>query len=143
MSETRLTPPELQIMEVIWARSDVSIREIQDALPDEARPAYTTVQTVVYRLEAKGLVRRTRKVGNFHMFAAVMSRHTAQRRLVDDLLAIFGGKSQPLMAHLIEAGNLSLDDIKDAEQLLKANPASSGRGSGKRSAQPHPGRDQA
>ena len=123
---TKLTRPELQIMDVVWKRNEVSIREIQDALPAEARPAYTTVQTVVYRLEAKGLLRRTRKVGNFHMFAAVMSQHTAQRRLVDDLLAVFGGRSKPLMAHLIESGDLSLEDVKEAEKMLKAKSSISG-----------------
>jgi len=96
----------------------LSVREIQEAFPDKGRPAYTTVQTMVYRLEEKGAIRRTKKIGNAHIFEAVISRASAQRRLVDELLAFFGGSSQPVVAHLIESGNLTLDDVKEAEQLL-------------------------
>jgi predicted transcriptional regulator len=110
---------EMQIMETLWTRGEASIREVQEAFPAKARPAYTTVQTTVYRLEAKGAVRRVRKVGNFHMFAATVERSAAQRRLVDDLLAMFGGQSRPVVAHLIEAGKLTLEDVEFAEKTLK------------------------
>jgi BlaI family penicillinase repressor len=119
MAEPKLTKLELQIMETLWSRGNASIREIQDAFPDKNKPAYTTIQTTVYRLEGKKAVRRVKKVGNFHIFAAVISRSAAQRRLVDDLLALFGGSSQPVMAHLIESGKLTLDDIKEAERTLR------------------------
>jgi predicted transcriptional regulator len=106
-------------MNVLWERSECSIRDLQEAFPIKKRPAYTTVQTTVYRMEAKNVVRRVRKVGNFHIFAATVSRASAQRRLVDDLLALFGGRTQPVMAHLIESGKLTLDDVRDAERTLK------------------------
>lgn len=106
-------------METLWARGESSIREVQEAFPARSRPAYTTVQTTVYRLEAKGVLKRTRKVGNFHMFAATVSRDAAQRRLIDDLLALFGGRTQPVMSHLIESGKLTLDDVKEAERSLR------------------------
>jgi predicted transcriptional regulator len=92
---------------------------MQEAFPEKGRPGYTTVQTMVYRLEAKGVVRRLRKVGNFHMFAATVSRDAAQRRLVDELLAMFGGQSRPVVAHLIDAGKLTLEDVEFAERTLK------------------------
>src|SRR6185437_9245993 len=107
------------IMEVLWSRGESSIREIQKTFPHRRMPAYTTIQTTVYRMEAKELLRRVRKVGNFHVFAAVISREAAQRRLIDDLLGFFGGRSQPVMAHLIEAGKLSLEDVKEAEKTLQ------------------------
>lgn len=119
MAETKLSKLEFQVMEALWTRGDLSIREIQESFPSKRRPAYTTIQTTVYRMEAKEIVRRVKKVGNFHIFAAVISRASAQRRLIDDLLEFFGGKSQPLMAHLIESGKLSLDDVKDAEETLQ------------------------
>src|ERR1700688_1889832 len=106
-------------MEALWTQGELSIREIQEAFAVKRRPAYTTVQTTVYRLEAKGTVRRVKKVGNFHIFAAAVSRDAAQRRLIDDLLALFGGRSQPVMAHLIESGKLTLDDVQEAEKTLK------------------------
>jgi len=115
----KLTGLELQIMDTLWARGESSIRELQDAFPAKSRPAYTTVQTTVYRMEAKGVVKRTRKVGNFHMFAATVSRDAAQRRLIDDLLALFGGRTQPVMSHLIESGRLTLDGVKEAERTLR------------------------
>jgi BlaI family penicillinase repressor len=120
MPATKLTRLELQIMETLWTRGDSSIRELQEAFPEEGRPAYTTIQTTVYRLETKGSVRRVKKVGNFHIFAAAVSRSAAQRRLVDDLLALFGGRTQPVMAHLIESGKLTLADVKEAEKALRA-----------------------
>lgn len=119
MAEPRLTRLELKIMETLWMRSEASIREIQEAFPQKKRPAYTTIQTTVYRLEAKKALRRVRKVGNFHMFAAAISRDAAQRRLIDDLLALFGGRTQPVMAHLIESGKLTLEDVKEAERAIR------------------------
>ena len=119
MAGTKLSKLEMQIMETLWARGEASIREMQDAFPAKKRPGYTTIQTMVYRLEAKKVLRRTRKVGNFHMFAAMVSRDAAQRRLVDDLLAMFGGQSRPVVAHLIEAGKLTLEDVEFAEKTLK------------------------
>jgi BlaI family transcriptional regulator, penicillinase repressor len=119
VTEPKLSKLEFQIMERLWAEGECSIRDIQESFPAKRRPAYTTIQTTVYRLEAKEVVRRVKKVGNFHIFAAAVSRHAAQRRLIDDLLALFGGRSQPVMAHLIESGKLSLDDVKDAERTLR------------------------
>ena len=95
------------------------IREIQESFSSKRKPAYTTIQTTVYRMEAKDIVRRVRKVGNFHLFSAVVSRAAAQRRLIDDLLEFFGGRSQPLMAHLIDSGKMSLEDVKEAEKILQ------------------------
>ncbi|HEY1677988.1 MAG TPA: BlaI/MecI/CopY family transcriptional regulator [Candidatus Sulfotelmatobacter sp.] len=119
MAEIKLSKLELQIMDTLWTQGHASIREIQEAFPEKDRPAYTTVQTMVYRLEAKKALRRVRKVGNFHVFEAAVSRSAAQRRLIDDLLALFGGRSQPVMAHLIESGKLTLADVKEAEKLLR------------------------
>jgi predicted transcriptional regulator len=119
MTEPKLTKLELQIMEVLWTQGQVSIREIQEAFPEKHRPAYTTIQTTVYRLEAKKAVRRIKKVGNFHIFEAAVSRNAAQRKLIDDLLALFGDHTQPVMAHLIESGKLTLRDVKEAEKLLR------------------------
>jgi predicted transcriptional regulator len=119
MAQTKLTKLELQIMEALWNSKAASIREIQEAFPETGRPAYTTIQTTVYRLEAKKALRRLRKVGNFHVFEAAISRDAAQRRLIDDLLALFGGRTQPVMAHLIESGKLTLEDVKDAERTLR------------------------
>jgi len=119
MAQPKLTKLELQIMEALWSRDTASIREIQEAFPEKDRPAYTTIQTTVYRLEAKKALRRIKKVGNFHIFQASISRDAVQRRLLDDLLALFGGRSQPVMAHLIESGKLSLEDVKEAEKTLR------------------------
>jgi BlaI family transcriptional regulator, penicillinase repressor len=119
MPEPKLSKLELRIMETLWTNGSASIREIQEAFPERKRPAYTTVQTTVYRLEAKKAVRRVKKVGNFHVFEAAVSRNSAQRRLIDDLLALFGGRSQPVMAHLVESGKLTLADVKEAEKLLR------------------------
>jgi predicted transcriptional regulator len=106
-------------MEALWTRGEASIREIQENFPEKKRPAYTTIQTTVYRLETKKAVRRVKKVGNFHVFEAAVSRNAAQRRLIDDLLSLFGGRTQPVMAHLIESGKLTLEDVKEAEKLLR------------------------
>jgi predicted transcriptional regulator len=115
----RLANLEFQIMEVLWTKGDSSIREIQESFPEKKRPAYTTIQTTLNRMETKQVVRRTKKVGNFHIFGACISRDAAQRRLIDDLLAIFGGRTQPLVAHLVESGKLSMEDVKEAEQTVR------------------------
>jgi BlaI family transcriptional regulator, penicillinase repressor len=119
MPEPKLTKLELRIMDTLWTTGQASIRELQEAFPEKDRPAYTTIQTIVYRLEAKKALRRVRKIGNFHVFEAAISRTAAQRRLIDDLLALFGGRSQPVMAHLIESGKLTLADVKEAEKTLR------------------------
>ena len=119
MALPKLTKIELRIMEALWTAGASSVREIQEALPAKNRPAYTTVQTMVYRLETKGAVKRVKKIGNAHVFEASISRQSAQRRLIDDLLGFFGGKIQPVMAHLVETGRLSLDDVKEAERTLR------------------------
>src|ERR1700681_1559107 len=119
MTGPKLAKLELQIMETLWTRGSASIREIQEAFPERGRPAYTTIQTTVYRLEGKLALRRVKKIGNAHIFEAIVSRNAAQSRLIDDLLGFFGGRTQPVMAHLIESGKLTLEDVKDAEQLLR------------------------
>jgi BlaI family penicillinase repressor len=119
MRQPKLSKLELQIMEALWIRGKASIREIQESFPEKDRPAYTTIQTMVYRLEIKKAVRRVKKVANFHIFEAAVSRDSAQRRLIDDLLALFGGRTQPVMAHLIESGKLTLEDVKEAEKTLR------------------------
>ena len=119
MAHPRLSKLELQIMDALWDGGARSVREIQEAFPEASRPAYTTVQTMVYRLEAKQVIRRVKKIGNAHIFEAIVSRRAAQRRLIDELLDFFGGRSQPVVAHLIESGNLTLEDVKEAEQTLK------------------------
>ena len=116
----KLTKLELQIMDTLWSSGTCSIREIHQAFPEGTRPAYTTIQTTVYRLEGKKAVRCVKRVGNANIFEAIVSRDQAQRRLVDDLLNLFGGRTKPVMAHLIQSGKLTLDDIKDAEQAVRA-----------------------
>jgi BlaI family penicillinase repressor len=115
----KLTKLELQLMAALWSHGASSIREIQERLPEQERPAYTTVQTMVYRLEAKGAVRRVKKIGNAHVFEALISRRAVQRRLVDELFSFFGGRTQPVMAHLIESGRLTIEDVREAEQTIK------------------------
>ena len=119
MPGPRLSKLELQIMEVLWSRGASSVREVQEAFPERNRPAYTTVQTTVYRLEAKSAVKRVKKIGNAHIFDALISRTAAQRRLIDELLGFFDGRIQPVVAHLIDAGKLTLDDVKEAEMTLR------------------------
>src|SRR3569623_192823 len=116
---SKFTKLELGIMQALWDSGRISIREIQETFPEPDRPAYTTIQTPVYRLEAKGAVKRVRKISNAHIFEAVVSRDAAQTRLFDELLGLFGGRTQPVMAHLIETGRLTMDDVKEAEQALK------------------------
>jgi len=119
MALPKLTKLELQIMEALWHRGPASIREIQETFPDRDRPAYTTVQTMVYRMERKKVLRRVKKISNAHIFEATVSRHAAQRRLIDELLGLFGGRTQPVMAHLIESGKLTLEDVQEAEKALR------------------------
>jgi predicted transcriptional regulator len=119
LADTKLSKLEFQIMEILWTGGELSIREIQEQFPGKRVPAYTTIQTTVYRMEAKDVVRRIKKVGNFHIFAPSITREEAQRSIIDDLLSYFGGRSQPLMVHLVETGRLSLDDVKEAERTLK------------------------
>jgi BlaI family transcriptional regulator, penicillinase repressor len=119
MNGPKLTKLELRIMNALWSGGASSIREIQETFPEKDRPAYTTIQTTVYRLEGKKAVHRVKKVGNFHIFEAAISRDAAQRKLVDDLLALFGGSTQPVMARLIESGKLTLADVKEAEKTLR------------------------
>lgn len=119
MALPRLTKLELRIMETLWTRGACSVREIQEAFPAPKRPAYTTVQTTVYRLERKKAVRISKRISNANIFEAAISRHKAQGTLIDELLGLFGGGLKPVMAHLIETGKLTLDDIKEAEATLR------------------------
>ena len=119
MANPKLTPLELQIMEALWTAGQRSVREIQEAFPEAERPAYTTVQTMVYRLERKKAVRRVKRISNAHIFEAAITRDAAQGRFVDELLRVFGFRMQPLMAHLIESGKLTLKDVKEAEETLR------------------------
>lgn len=119
MALPKLTRLELQIMEALWTRGALSIREIQEAFPEKGRPAYSTVQTTVYRLEGKKALTRIKKISNAHIFEAVVSRDAARGRLIDELLSLFGGRTQPVMAHLVESGKLTLKDVQEAEDLLR------------------------
>jgi BlaI family penicillinase repressor len=130
MPQKKLSKLELQIMETLWTRGDCSIREIQEAFPQPKRPAYTTIQTTVYRLlEGKAAVKIVRRTGNANIFAAAISRDDAGRKLIDELLALFGGRTKPVMAHLVESGKLTLEDVKEAEQAIRklANPKPSAK----------------
>ena len=119
MALPKLTKLELQIMEALWNQGSSSIREIQETFPERDRPAYTTIQTTVYRLEAKKALRRSKKISNAHIFEAIISRNAAQNRLIDELLGLFGGRTQPVMSHLIESGRLTLADVQEAEKTLR------------------------
>ena len=119
MLTPRFTKLELQVLEALWQKGLCSVREVQDTFPGPGRPAYTTVQTVVYRLERKKALRCVKRISNANIFEAVISRNDAQRRFVDDLLAVFGGRAKLVMAHLVETGALTLDDIKEAEKSLQ------------------------
>jgi predicted transcriptional regulator len=114
----KVTRFELELLEQLWKLGTASVREIQEGLPEKNRPAYTTVQTMIYRLEEKGAVRRVKKIGNAHIFEPVFTRKAVYRRLVDDLLDLFGGTAAPLMSHLAESGKLSLADVREAERIL-------------------------
>src|ERR1044071_3705647 len=119
MAKTKLTKLELQILEALWAQGKASIREIQEAFP-EPRPAYTTIQTTVYRLEGKNAVRRVRKISNAHIFEPTVARDVARHKLLDEILSFFGGKAQPMMAQLAEAGKLTRDDVRELEKTIKS-----------------------
>ena len=119
MAQPKLTRLEMQIMEALWTHGALPIREIQESFPKKDRPAYTTIQTTVYRLEEKKALRRVKKISNAHIFEAVITRQAAQGRLIDELLKFFGGRTQPVMAHLVESGKLTLDDVHEAELLLR------------------------
>lgn len=121
MPEPKLSALELRIMSVFWSRGACSIREIHEAVAKRDKPAYTTVQTMIYRLETKGALRRTKKIGNAHVFEAATSRAAVQTRLLGELLGLFGGSARPVMAHLVEMGKISRADIEDAHQLLAAH----------------------
>ena len=116
--QPKLARLELQILEALWALGKASIREIQEMFP-EPRPAYTTIQTTVYRLESKGAVRRVRKISNAHIFEPLVARDVARHRLLDDILSLFGGRAQPMMAQLAEAGKLTLDDVRELEKTIR------------------------
>ncbi len=119
MPGIRLTKFEMQIMDAVWTRGEASIREMQEAFPAKKRPGYTTIQKMVYRMEAKQVLRRVRKLGNFHIFAPTVTRESVERKLLDDFLAFFGGKPRPVIAHLIGTGKLTLEDVEFAEATLK------------------------
>jgi len=122
MASSRLTKLELQIMETFWTQGACSVREVQEAFPEAGRPAYTTVQTTVYRLERKKALRCVKRISNANIFEAVLSRQDAQRRLIDELLALLGGRAKLVMAHLVESGELTLEDVKEAEKALRKPP---------------------
>src|SRR5262245_7753682 len=119
MVRTKLTKLELQIMQTLWNRGACSVRELQAAFPQQKRPAFTTVQTIVYRLETKGAVRIVKKVGNANIFEAAISQAVAENRLIDDLLGFFGGRVKPVIARLIESGKLTMEDIEEAEEAMR------------------------
>ena len=119
MAAPKFTKFEMQIMETLWERGACPIRDIQEAFPEDDRPAYTTVQTIIYRLEEKNVVRRLRKIGNAHIFEAVVSRKAAHRKLIDEFLALFGGRTQPVIARFIESGKFTIDDVREAEKTIQ------------------------
>jgi BlaI family penicillinase repressor len=123
MAPPKLTKLELRIMEALWTRGPCSVREIQESFPTKKRPAYTTVQTTVYRMETKKALRRVKKIATAFIFEAAISREQAERKLIDELLGLIGGRSRPIMAHLIETGNLTIDDIREAEKILLTRDA--------------------
>jgi predicted transcriptional regulator len=118
MKHPKLTRLELQIMEALWTRGSCSIREIHESFPEKGRPAYTTIQTTVYRMEGKGALRCVKRIGNANVFEAAVSREAAQNTLIDELLSLIGGR-KPVMARLAESGNLTMEDIKEAERTLR------------------------
>ena len=119
MAGRRLTKLEMRVMDALWTHGPATVRQVQETFPGSDRPAYTTVQTTMYRLEAKRAIRRVKKISNAHIFEAVVSRTSAHRRIIDDLLGLFGGRTQPVMAHLIESGKLTLEDVQEAEHTLR------------------------
>jgi predicted transcriptional regulator len=129
MPQPKLTKLELQILEALWAQGKASIREIQESFP-EPRPAYTTIQTTVYRLEEKKAVRRVRKISNAHIFEPIVARDVTRHRLLDEILSFFGGRAQPMVAQLAEAGKLSLEDVRELEKLLNKLESEKDKGKG-------------
>jgi BlaI family transcriptional regulator, penicillinase repressor len=127
MTAPKLTRLEMQIMDALWQMGSASVREIQESFPAKRRPAYTTVQTLVYRLESKKAIRRVKKIGNAHIFEAAVTRAGAHQRLIDELLSFFGGSSQLVVARLIESGQLTLEDVRKAEQLIRELEEKDGR----------------
>ncbi len=119
MGRPKLSKLELQVMDALWTNGPCSVREIHETFPARNRPAYTTVQTMVYRLEAKKAVRRVKKIGTAFIFEAAVTRDAAERKLIDDLLGLFGGRSRPIVAHLIESGSFTLEDVREAEKILR------------------------
>ena len=119
MPKPKLTKLELQVLEAFWQKGACSVREVQETFPEPGRPAYTTVQTVIYRLERKKALRCVKRISNANIFEVMISRKDAQRRFVDELLAVFGGRAKLVMAHLVESGELTLDDVKEAEKALR------------------------
>jgi len=128
----KVTRFELELLQQLWKLGQASVREVQESLPEIRRPAYTTVQTMIYRLEEKKAVRRVKKIGNAHVFEAVVARKDVYRRLIDDLLALFGGSAEPVMAHLVESGKLSLEDVRAAEAALERMESASTKNSATR-----------
>lgn len=133
MAFPKLGRLELQIMDALWDHGPCTVRDVQESLPEDGRPAYTTVLTVVSRLEAKKAVRKVRKVSNAYIFEAAVSRRAAQSHLLDDFVRLFGGRMQPLMTQLIEAGQLTLEDVQEAEKLLREQPSKAQPDKGKAS----------
>ena len=127
MTQPKLSRAEHKIMQALWERGSSSVREVHETFPEKRRPAYTTVQTMMYRLETKNAVRRTKKIGGAHVFEAVVSRDVAEHKVIDDLLELFGGSAQPLMSRLIEAGKLTLEDIEEAQTILRKAKRSKSR----------------
>src|ERR1700689_1619799 len=130
--ETKFGQPELQVMDEFWKHGRLSIREIQESFPEKKRPPYTSIQTIVDRLEEKGAVRRVRKIGNAHIFEAAVSRQEVSGRFIDDLLSLFGGRAQSVMAHLVESGKLTRTDIRETEKLIDDLEGKHGERKGKR-----------
>jgi BlaI family penicillinase repressor len=126
MGRPRLTKLEMQVLEGLWQKGACSVREIQETFPEPNRPAYTTVQTVVYRLERKKAVRCVKRISNANIFEAVVSRKDAERRVVDELLGLFAGRAKLVMAHLVESGELTLEDVKEAEKTLRRHAKKEG-----------------
>ena len=122
MAFPKLGRLELQIMDALWTHGPCTVREVQESFPEETRPAYTTVLTIISRLEAKKAVRRVKKISNAYIFEAAVSRRATQSHMLDDFVRLFGGRMQPLMAQLIEAGQLTLEDVQEAEKMLRELP---------------------
>ncbi|HYU47682.1 MAG TPA: BlaI/MecI/CopY family transcriptional regulator [Terriglobales bacterium] len=127
MARPKLTKLELQVLDALWQKGACSVREIQETFPELNRPAYTTVQTVVYRLERKEALRCVKRISNANIFEAVVSRKDAERRLVDELLGLFGGRAKMVMAHLVESGELTMEDVKEAEKALRKSSVKDGQ----------------